>query len=72
MSIGSLTDRRIANLRQSLNFIALSGHNIRMKVGPMMSHEDAIYADRKMERIEAELGRMSRMLEAFEVKSHSN
>lgn len=72
MNIRSLEGINLADFRQSLNFIALSGHNIRIKIEPTLSHEDSTYADRKMTRIEAELGRMSRMLDAYEDQSHSN
>lgn len=51
------------NLRQPLNVISLTIANFRLRIEPKLDETDAIYVNRKLERIEGELQRLAKMLD---------
>lgn len=51
------------NLRQPLNVISLTIANFRLRIEPKLDEVDAIYVNRKLERIEGELQRLAKMLD---------
>ena len=51
------------NLRQPLNVISLTIANFRLRIEPKLDEPDAIYVNRKLERIEGELQRLAKMLD---------
>lgn len=51
------------NLRQPLNVISLTIANFRLRIEPKLDAPDAIYVNRKLERIEGELQRLAKMLD---------
>ena len=51
------------NLRQPLNVISLTIANFRLRIEPKLDELDAIYVNRKLERIEGELQRLAKMLD---------
>ena len=51
------------SLRQPLNVISLTIANFRLRIEPKLNEADAIYVNRKLERIEGELQRMAKMLD---------
>jgi len=55
------------NLRQPLNVISLTMANFRLRLEPKLDEADAIYLNRKLERVESELHRLARMLDALEL-----
>lgn len=54
------------NLRQPLNVISLTIANFRLRIEPKLDEADAVYVNRKLERIEGELRRLSKMLDELE------
>ncbi len=61
----SIPDRIVQqhNLRQPLNVISLTIANFRLRIEPKLDEVDAIYVNRKLERIEGELQRLAKMLD---------
>lgn len=55
------------NLRQPLNVICLTIANFRLRIEPKLDESDAVYVNRKLERIEGELHRLARMLDELDV-----
>jgi signal transduction histidine kinase len=55
------------NLRQPLNVISLTIANFRLRIEPKLEEPDAIYVNRKLERIEGELHRLAKMLDELEI-----
>ncbi len=55
------------NLRQPLNVISLTMANFRLRIEPKLDESDAIYLNRKLERVESELHRLAKMLDALEI-----
>ena len=51
------------NLRQPLNVISLTIANFRLRIEPKLDEPEAIYVNRKLERIEGELQRLAKMLD---------
>ncbi len=51
------------NLRQPLNVISLTIANFRLRIEPKLDECDAVYVNRKLERIEGELQRLAKMLD---------
>ncbi|MEY4599587.1 MAG: hypothetical protein RLZZ445_2384 [Pseudomonadota bacterium] len=56
------------NLRQPLNVINLTMANFRLRIEPKLDESDAIYLNRKLERVEGELRRLSKMLDEVETQ----
>ncbi len=54
------------NLRQPLNVISLTIANFRLRIEPKLDETDAVYVNRKLERIEGELQRLAKMLDELE------
>lgn len=55
------------NLRQPLNVISLTIANFRLRIEPKLDEPDAIYVNRKLERIEGELQRLAKMLDDLDI-----
>jgi signal transduction histidine kinase len=61
--------RQHHNLRQPLNVISLTMANFRLRIEPKLDESDAIYLNRKLERVEGELRRLAKMLDEVELES---
>jgi len=57
------------DLRQPLNVISLTMANFRLRIEPKLDEVDAIYLNRKLERVEGELQRLAKMLDAVETRN---
>lgn len=55
--------RYLHDLKQPLNVMSLACGNIRDRLGPSLSAEDADYLDRKLARIEAQVQRAAEMIQ---------
>lgn len=63
MDLGRERTPQNHNLRQPLNVISLTIANFRLRIEPKLDEPDAIYVNRKLERIEGELQRLAKMLD---------
>lgn len=59
------------DLRQPLNVISLTMANFRLRIEPKLDEVDAIYLNRKLERVEGELQRLAKMLDAVEMRGQA-
>jgi nitrogen fixation/metabolism regulation signal transduction histidine kinase len=52
------------DLKQPLNVVRLAAENIRVRITPALTDEDALYLNEKLDRIENQICRAVRMIES--------